>query len=388
MTPAARVAAAIDILDRYLAGEAAEKVLTNWARGNRYAGSSDRAAIRDHVFDAIRCRRSFGFLGGQETGRGLMIGACRASGVTPDEIFTGERYAPAPLSDDERTAPDLGTAPRAVRLDVQDWLLERFDACLGPDCDAILDRLRSRAPLFLRVNTARCTRQEAIERLAEDSVVAVPNALASTALEVVENPRRVAMSTCYKAGLVELQDAGSQAVVERLPVSGADRILDFCAGGGGKSLAMAAMGATNITAHDADATRMADLPVRAARAGVEIERADRDALKGQSFDLILCDVPCSGSGAWRRSPDSKWRLRAADLSQLMTLQREILDEAQEHARTGATLALVTCSLLREENEDLAAGFLERHPQWTLQQQDRISPLGGSDGFYFSLFKRD
>ena len=382
MTPAARVAAAIEIIDRALNGDAAEKVLTNWARGNRYAGSGDRAAIRDLVFDALRRRRSYGYLGGSDTGRGLMIGALRAAGTPLDTIFSGQKYAPDPLQAEETETRDLAEASRAVRLDIQDWMLPLLGKALAEETDKVLGLLRQRAPVFLRVNLAKVSRQEAIAQLRLDDIVARPHPLAETALEIAENPRRISRSACYLSGAVELQDAASQAVVEMLPVQASDSVLDYCAGGGGKSLALAGQGVWDLTAHDADPNRMANLMERAARAGARIDIAARNDLSGRRFDLVLCDIPCSGSGAWRRSPDAKWRLQPADLSDLARLQDEILSNAQQHTRPGGHLALVTCSLFREENEELVARFCARHSHWGLLSQSRLSPLQGGDGFFW------
>ncbi len=365
MTPAARISAAIEILDSILAGAAGEKVLTNWARRHRYAGSGDRAAIRDHVYAALRCRRSFAWCGGSETGRGLMIGWARASAMNTNALFSGERFAPEPLDEREAAGADLATAPRAVRLDCPDWLLGRFDCEFGAESDAILTALQSRAPVFIRVNLAKSDRADAARKLADDNITTRPHALAKTALEVLANPRRVATSKAHRQGLVELQDAASQAVVEYLPLKDAQSVLDFCAGGGGKSLAMAAVARVNITAHDVDIKRMNDLPARAARAGVNVTLATRSDLAGQHFDLVLCDVPCSGSGAWRRSPAAKWALTPQRLAAFCDTQAGILDEARALVNTDGVLAYTTCSLFGDENRARIDRFLQRHTDWQM-----------------------
>lgn len=188
MKPGARVAAAIEILDEYLSGTPAEQALTGWARRHRFAGSKDRAAIRDHVFDALRRLRSAAGLGGGKIGRAIMIGLMRGQGVDPDTLFTGEGHAPAPLTDQERSL--TATLSRAERLDCPDWLLPQVEDSLGPETEAVLEALRHRAPVFLRVNTARTTREGVQRTLAQEGIVAQPHPLASTALEVLENPRK------------------------------------------------------------------------------------------------------------------------------------------------------------------------------------------------------
>jgi 16S rRNA (cytosine967-C5)-methyltransferase len=391
MTPAARIAAAIGLLDLWLGGEPAERALTNWARANRFAGSGDRAAIRDHVFDAIRCRRSYAALGGAETGRGLMLGALRAAGSDPALVFTGEGFAPAPLSADEANAGRPWEALDPLeRLDCPDWLAPQLQDSLGDDFAAAMAALRSRAPVFLRVNLGRLDRDDAVEALSADGIVARPHPLASTALEVTEGARRIRGARAYLDGLVELQDAASQALVEALgpTPAGAARTLDYCAGGGGKALALAAAGWGPVFAHDADAGRMRDLPERAARAGVRIGVLGPGKPSAQGpFDLVLCDVPCSGSGAWRRQPEAKWTLTPAALDRLCRLQADILDEAARLVAPGGRLAYATCSMLRAENEDQALAFLSRAPGWRPELQRRWSPLQGGDGFGLAIFAR-
>ncbi|MBW6505711.1 MAG: RsmB/NOP family class I SAM-dependent RNA methyltransferase [Rhodobacteraceae bacterium] len=385
MTPAARVAAAIDILDRHLGGEAAEAALTQWARANRYAGSGDRAAVRDHVYDALRCRRSYAVLGGALTGRGLMRGRCAAQGIDADSIFTGSRFAPEALTEAERAPP---VAPVGLdALDCPDWLAPALRASLGDDFAPVMAAQRQRAPLFLRVNAAHATRPEAIAALAADGIVAKPRDEVSFALQVTENARKVAVSMTYAQGVVEVQDLSSQAAVAALPLRPGMRVLDYCAGGGGKLLAMAARAPGDYCAHDADPARMRDLPARAARAGVAPRLVDPGQAPGGQ-DLVLVDAPCSGSGTWRRTPEAKWRLTAARLAELVAVQRKILAEAQAHVSATGVLAYMTCSLLRSENEDQASHFLAANPGWRLAQARRFSPLGGGDGFYLAVFARN
>ncbi|QYK40443.1 MAG: RsmB/NOP family class I SAM-dependent RNA methyltransferase [Paracoccaceae bacterium] len=383
MTPAARIAAAIGVLDRWLSGTPAEQALTNWARGSRFAGAGDRQAVRDLVFDGIRCRLSFAHMGGAGTGRGLMIGLLRARGDDPDSLFTGEGHAPAPLLPAERgTAADM---PDLVALDCPDWIAPALRDSLGDRFAPVMQALRSRAPMFLRVNTARITRTAAAARLADEGIATEPHALAETALRVISGGRGVQRCTVFAEGLVEVQDAASQAVVETLPVAAGDRVLDLCAGGGGKALALAARGA-RVTAHDANAGRMRDLPGRAARAGARIDLSDRPEAVAP-FDLVLADVPCSGSGAWRRSPEEKWRLTAGALADLVALQAAILDRAAGLVRPGGSLAYATCSLLRAENDAQARGFAARHPGFRPQMSRHWTPLDGGDGFFVAIFER-
>lgn len=385
MTPAARVGAAIEILDQWLAGTPAEKALTNWARRSRFAGSKDRAAIRDHVFDAIRCRRSFAAAGGAETGRALMIGKFRSEGADLSEIFSGIGHAPAPLSDDE-TAGAAKPVTQAEALDCPDWQWPLFVAALGADGAAdALAVLQSRAPVMLRVNTARTNLSEARDMLASDGIVTRPVEQVKTALHVTDNERKISGSRAFLSGLVELQDAASQEAILHLGQLAGKDVLDYCAGGGGKALALAAQGAT-VTAHDIDARRMSDIPDRAQRAGVTISVAAHVA-QSKRFDLVFCDAPCSGSGTWRRTPEAKWALTGDRLKTLCEMQDTVLSNAQTYVVPGGRLAYATCSVFREENENRVAQFLSRHPGWAVIDEMRLAPTALWDGFYLALLMR-
>ena len=381
MTPAARLSAAIEVLDPILSGQAPEVVLTNWGRANRYAGSGDRAAIRDVVYDALRCRASFAALGGGLSGRGLVLGGLRAAGLDVDGFFSGEGHAPAPVTD-----RDKGHDPQGYdALDCPSWLGPRLEAALDTDFAPTLRALQSRAPVFLRVNLARTTREDAVAVLAEEGIATTPVPWVHTALEVTENARKVQTSTAYQTGLVELQDASSQAVVAGLYLTPNFKVLDYCAGGGGKALALAARGA-KVWAHDAYPARMSDLPQRSARAGQRIMITAQPA-ETKPYDVVLIDVPCSGSGSWRRDPAGKWALSEARLEELRALQTQIMDEAAPLVRHGGTLAYATCSLLGEENEAQVEAFLSRHSGWVTKTQRRFSPLSGGDGFFLATLAR-
>ena len=380
MTPAGRVAAAIGVLDAWLAGQPAEKALTNWARRSRFAGSGDRGAVRDLVFDAIRRRRSAAWLGGAETGRGLVLGLLRGRGKDPAALFTGLRFAPHPLTDADASPAEA--MPETVALDCPEWLAPRLRKALGAAFAPVMQRLRERAPTHLRVNLRQTSRATAIERLRQEEIATEPHALSPAALEVVAGQRRIAGSDAYRGGLLELQDAASQAVADAVPVPEGTRVLDLCAGGGGKTLAMAGRAEARWFAHDIDPRRMTDLPARAERAGIAVEIV-AEPERGAPWDVVLVDAPCSGSGAWRRSPEGKWRLTEARLAELRAVQREVLCRAIGLLAPGGSLAYATCSLLPEENEGALAEVLPGSGL-RLAAERRFSPLDGGDGFYFAL----
>ncbi|SMX45165.1 RsmB/NOP family class I SAM-dependent RNA methyltransferase [Maliponia aquimaris] len=380
MTPAARVEAAIRILDGIAAGHPAEQLLTTWGRTARYAGSKDRAAVRDHVFDALRCWRSAAAMGGGESGRARMLGLLRLQGQDTAALFSGEGHGPASLTEAEQAAGHASEGAEA--WDLPDWLAAQFRDSLGPAAEATALALRARADVFLRVNTLKATLAEARARLADEGIETEPHPLSPTALRVTGGARAIARSAAYAEGLVDLQDAASQAVVDMLPLSSGLRVLDYCAGGGGKALAMAArMGTGRVDAHDAAPKRMADLTARAARAGAAIRTLSSP--RGP-YELVLCDVPCSGSGAWRRAPEGKWRLTEARLAEVQALQARILDDAAALVAPGGTLAYATCSVLQGENAAQIAGFVRRRPQWRVLSQRQFLPAEGGDGFFAAI----
>lgn len=388
MTPAARVQAAIVVLDDVLGGAPVEQVLTGWARRSRFAGSGDRAGVRDHVFDALRRRRSLAALGGAETGRGLMLGLCRSEGRDPAEIFTGIGHAPAILDPAEAAAGRLPSHP-AELLDLPDWLWPAFADSLGADAAAAAAALQSRAPVHLRVNLGKTDRDGAIAALRSDGVSCLPHPAAATALLVTAGARLIRHSAAYLSGRVELQDGASQAAVAALPLRDGMRVLDYCAGGGGKTLAMAPRARLALHAHDAAPARMRDLAARAARAGARVTLLDGAELAAQApFDLVLCDVPCSGSGAWRRSPEAKWRLTPARLAELHAIQAGILGQAADLVADGGWLAYATCSLLASENARQIDAWLRDRPEWTSPARFAWRVQDGTDGFFLALLTRE
>lgn len=391
MTPAARLSAAISVLDHILDGQGAEAALTAWARASRFAGSSDRHAIRDVVFSALRCKRSFAALGGGMTGRGLVLGGLRDGGLSAGEIdalFSGQGHAPDVIGPaDQPRAPTAGEA-----LDLPDWLIDAAGQGMGDDLPPDLPRaapaLRHRAPVFLRANPARASRADLAAALALQGVQTqvIPNL--NYGLEVIEGERKIALLDLYSEGWFELQDASSQRVIEALDLPAKGRVLDYCAGGGGKILSIAAHAHGNkqlsCHAHDANPRRMADLPARAARAGARIEIL-QNLPKDAQFDLILTDVPCSGSGSWRRDPQGKWALTPDRLAQVLQVQAQILDAAALHLSPHGRLVYSTCSVLAPENEGQISAFLARAPQFRCTQMQRFGLTDGTggDGFFLA-----
>ena len=390
MTPAARVQAAIELLDAVIAsarskGAPADRIIADYFRARRYAGSKDRRAVRDLVYRAIRLCGPV-----PASGRAAML-ALAGQDESIAVLFDGSPHGPAAQADEEPVAR-TGLAPK--------WLAAalRASGLSGPEIAALL----ARAPLDIRVNALKADR----------AMITLPEAgepLASAQGLRFASGTPVEQWEAYAEGLVEVQDLGSQLIVEALPVAPGDTIIDLCAGGGGKTLALAARlgNAASIIAADTDKRRLGNLAPRAKRAGAAIdsqvlldpgrEMAALAPWAGKA-DHVLVDAPCSGSGTWRRSPEGRWRLDPPELARLVALQDHVLDLAVRLVRSGGTIVFVTCSLLDAEGADRIAAFLARHPGWRAEPLDlplgrtrgaglRLDPLhDGTDGFFVACLR--
>lgn len=387
MTPAARVATSIELLDAIVTaargqGAPADRILADWFRGNRFAGSNDRRAIRELVYAAIR---ACGLV--PESGRAAML---RLAEIDPAiaPLFDGSQYGPAPIGEVEIAAQG-GIAP--------DWLTQRLaaDDIADEEATALLDR----APLDLRVNTLK-TDRAGIDLPDEAEPTAAPQGLRVAAGTKVEQ------WLAYRDGLVEIQDTGSQLACLALGAQPGETVVDLCAGGGGKTLALAAAmdNLGRLVACDTDRGRLSKLAPRASRAGATMietrlldpgrEMEALQDLAGQA-DAVLVDAPCSGTGTWRRNPEARWRLLPQSLDRLLATQAQILDNAARLLRPGGRLVYVVCSLLDAEGPDQFAALIERHP--ALAPRQLALPLGrergqgirltphhdGTDGFFIA-----
>ena len=429
MTPAARVAAAIEVLaDVEARRRPAVDALKDWGLARRFAGSGDRAAIASLVYDALRRKSSSAWLMGDSSPRGVMIGALKQlrdldeAGVSA--LFSGEGHAPPPLSEAERErlrSGDLAGAPDPVRGDYPDWLAAAFAESCGDDAVAEGRALASRAPFDLRVNTLKGGRDRALAALAHLDAQPTPLSPVGIRVPVRADGRGPALSAepAYVKGQVEVQDEGSQLAALLSGAKPEMQVLDLCAGAGGKTLALAAMMENHgqIYATDDDGSRLTPIYDRLARAvvrnvQVRAPRGPREILSDLAgrCDVVLIDAPCTGSGAWRRNPDAKWRVRPGALEQRIKDQNETLERAAGYVKPGGHLVYVTCSLLKAENEDRVAAFLSAHdaflpleaaywasacglPALAAQASSlgagfRFSPLrSGTDGFYVAPLTR-
>jgi 16S rRNA (cytosine967-C5)-methyltransferase len=431
MTPGARLAAAIEVIaDIEQQRRPAPDALKAWGLTHRFAGSGDRSGIAGLVYDALRRRASSAWLMGEATPRAVLLGMLkRERGLETDAIArlaNGVGHAPPPLTEAERAALDRGAlegAPSHVAGDYPEWLDPHFTRVFGDDRADEAAALGSRAPLDLRVNTLKTDRDIAMAELSDLSPE--PTRWSPDGLRVRHKPDSkspaVHAEPAFLKGQIEVQDEGSQLAALFARATPGEQVLDLCAGGGGKTLALAAAldNKGQLYASDDDKRRLAPIHDRLARSGarnVQVRTpksvgTELDDLKGR-MDLVLIDAPCTGIGAWRRNPDAKWRVRPGALEQRVKEQAELLDRAVELVKPGGRIAYITCSVLNEENGDQVRGFLSRHSDFSVEKPvETVQALGeraaifsraallsdegllmtprrtDTDGFFFSMLPR-
>ena len=435
MTPAGRLAAAIEVLTEVLERHKPVRLaLKAWGDGARYAGSKDRAFVSGLVLDALRKRRSLAWRMGSDTPRAMVIGVQAFewgwSAEAVGAAAAGEPHGPGALTEAEAASLSqpraLHEAPPPVRGDYPDWLDASLERVFGQARAEEGEALAHRAPVDLRANRLKGDVGRVLKALepfgAEPSGV-LTDALRIAAPKAAERAAPVESEPEFAKGWFEVQDLGSQIAAAAAGAVKNHQVLDLCAGGGGKTLALAAaMGSTGqIYAYDRDAKRLSEVVTRGQRAGVRNlqTRSPRkpgalDDLEGR-MDLVFVDAPCTGSGVWRRHPDAKWRLTADQLERRLAEQTAVLAEARRMAKPGGRIVYVTCSLLAEENEDQVSAFLAEAPEFrpvsalaaieasglatpeglkmleaciTAAGFLRLSPRsGGADGFFVAVLER-
>ncbi len=387
MTPAARVQSAIGILDTIIEaaqnrGAPADRIIAEWARNNRYAGSKDRRAIRELVYGAIRSCGPVPL-----TGRAAML---RLAEVQPEiaPLFDGSNYGPPAIGDHENPAEGGVAAPWVVRHLSKSWIS-------GEEADALLER----APLDLRVNTLKTTRDNVTLEIEGENLLAPEAVRYPSGTQVEQWP-------AYREGMVEVQDHGSQWACKAVDAKPGETIIDLCAGAGGKTLSLAAAmeNRGKLIASDTDRGRLSRLPPRAEKAGAGmIETVLLNPNKELAMlsdhhgaaDAVLVDAPCSGTGTWRRNPEARWRLNKPELLRFAEIQARLLEIATQLVKPGGRIIYVTCSLLDEEGKDRVEKFLAAHKGWTATAMDwpigrahgqgtRLTPFhDGTDGFFIA-----
>lgn len=423
-----RIAAAIEVLaDMDARKRPASEALKGWALDHRFAGAGDRAAIGNLVYDALRKRASHSFRMGEDTPRALVLAVVvrdwNQDVKSLNEDFSSDRFAPEPISEQEaaRLCDDshFADAPDAVRADVPDWIAPLLEAGFGPDWIAEGEGMNTRPPLDMRANTLKSNRERVGRSLAR--FTPEPTAIAPDGLRIPAGPAgartaNVQADEGYQKGWFEVQDEGSQLVALLAGARPGEQVLDLCAGAGGKTLAMAAS-MTNtgqIFAYDSERTRLAPIHERLRRNGarnVQVRNPDAGALDDLEarMDRVVVDAPCTGSGTWRRRPETKWRLTPAQLDMRLGQQAEVLDTAARFVKPGGELVYITCSILPPENDEQIAAFLSRHSgfslvslvaRWDALFPNAPKPLSrdgntvtltpastGTDGFFCAVLKR-
>lgn len=425
MTPSARLQAAVDVLGEIeTRRRPATDALKDWGLAHRFAGSGDRANVASLVFDALRRKRSSAFALGEDSPRAHVLGAlAQTRGLGLEEIaglFDGGAHGPAPLTQAERerlASPPPEGAPDAVRGDYPDWLAPAFAMSFGERAAEAGAALAGRAPVDLRVNSLRWTREKALSALAHLKPEPTPLSPLGLRLPLKPDGRGPALTAegAYMKGQVEVQDEASQLAALLSGAAPGSQVLDLCAGAGGKTLALAAMLANKgqVYATDEDGRRLAPLYARLERSdarNVQVRppkgAADPVASLEGRCDLVFVDAPCTGSGAWRRNPDAKWRIRPGALEERIKDQTAVLERAARYVKPGGRIVYVTCSVFKAENEDRVQAFLGTHADYlpldagamaraaglpkleafasTLGPGLRLDPMrSGTDGFYIA-----
>lgn len=422
-----RLAGAIEVLDDIeTRRRPVADALKDWGLSHRFAGSGDRAAIGNIVYDALRMKLSHAWL--LDDDAALTLGYAvmfRQWGFTPEALaaeLDGDRFAPAPLPEDRVKAlgeRQIEDAPLHVQGDIPEWAVSSFERNFGGNWLNEARALTARPSLDLRANTLKADRDKvvkALERAGAEACRLAPQGVRVPAGKLSDRLPNVTAELSFAKGWFEVQDEGSQLVAGLVMAEEGEQILDYCAGGGGKTLALSAIvhNKGQIHAYDADRKRLSPIIERLKRAGtrnvqVHDGLASLKPLSGK-FDRVLIDAPCTGTGTWRRRPDTKWRLTEKNLGERVTQQREVLEAAAVYVRPGGHLAYVTCSLLPQENQEQVKSFLADHPEFELRSsqgdftkltgQSAVTPLDAdgagltlspattdTDGFYFCRLQR-
>ncbi len=376
MTPGGRIAAAIEVLTEMDSHHRpATEALRDWGRTHRFAGSGDRAAIGNLVFDALRHKSSAQWILDNDTPRAAVLGTLavhwRSSINELNGWFEGDKHAPPPLTPDEISNLDtrrLKDAPVWVQADVPEWTFPLLETNFDEEAIAEGQALAQRPPVGLRVNTLKANRgkvKKALSRFHPNETALAPGGLTIAPPSGFGRSANVQADGAYQKGWVEIQDEGSQVVSHLVFAQPGEQILDYCAGAGGKSLALAACmeNKGQVFAYDADRNRLSGIYERIKRAGlrnVQVREPGQGGLNDLTdrMDRVVVDAPCSGSGVWRRRPDAKWRLTPEALEKRLEEQRAVLQEAAAFVKPGGYLCYITCSIFPSENEGQVYQFLE------------------------------
>ena len=379
----------IEILDTYLNEAKIDFVLRKWAIKHRFAGSSDRRKIKDIIFDIIRQKKSCEHVGGGFSGRNLLIGYLKLKGTELSSVFDNSKFGPEELTIKEQNINvDFSNLSNIYELDFPSWLIPILRRSLLNEFSNVVKALRNRSHIQLRVNLKKISRLNAMKKLQKNNIECEINELCSTALNVLNGAQHILTSPCFENGFVELQDAGSQLVSELIEINYNDKVLDMCAGAGGKSLSISCGAELDATyfAWDINFDRMKDIDARSKRAGVKIEKVIK--LSSKSFyNKIIIDAPCSGSGSWRRDPEGKWRLDEDILDNYVKTQKELILKGLKLLAPRGQILYITCSILDIENDKLIDDLISSVLSLKLVRSISLVPSSKSDGFYGAVLEK-
>lgn len=377
-----RLSGAVDVLaDIERRKRPVADALRDWGLSHRFAGSGDRSAIGNIVYDALRKKLSHAFLMDDDSPAALAYAVLlRQWRMTPEELaaaFDGDKFAPEPLTPDAVRAfesRNLATAPDHVQGDIPAWLVPFFSESFGERWIEEAAALAERPSLDLRTNTLKANRDKVLKALDRSGAVAAEIAREGIRIAPGEGASRlpnVTAELAFQKGWFEVQDEGSQIVADLVRPREGEQVLDYCAGGGGKTLALAATmnNKGQVHAYDTDRKRLAPIIERLKRAGTRNVQVHDDpkalaALEGRC-DTVLVDAPCTGTGTWRRRPDTKWRLTEKNLEERLIQQRDALAQAARFVKPGGRLVYITCSILPQENEQQVDSFCEENPVFAI-----------------------
>ena len=410
MRPAARLKAVSDLLPEILGSKnAADYVVKAWARRNRYAGSADRRDIADQIFAILRnYSKVCALVDSDDPVLVALAGRMVLFDDTLEEVCAlanGARYALGPLTP-EMLARLAAITERESELELHErvalpaWLYNEIMAGNLADANVVLAKLNARAPLDLRVNTLRGSPAQTRQKLADEGIRARPLAKVPLALRI-EGTGQITGGVVYRSGRVEVQDAGAQIAAALCQAQPGHTVLDFCAGAGGKTLALAAQmqNEGHLFVHDSSPKRLHPMAARVKRAGVSVVRqmAGNETRLFERCQLVVSDVPCSGSGRWRRAPETKWHLTPKGLDELVALQKKILAESAGFVALGGRLAYITCSIIARGNEHQITEFLKMHPEFVIDEAAKFGNQCGviqldphntdTDGMFCAIMRR-
>ena len=406
MTSSAILKAAQDILNLLTLNEMSARVIISWERRNRFAGSKDRRKIRDIVYSCLRNKSYLLHCWPAETklslGRKLVLSFIYDlnNSKSLEFEFLKDFYG---NKDHEFSNPSVREKDilqkafvqknkieiESIRYSYPEFLHKELKESLGLDFPEVMATFAKRGDVFIRANKVKIQGKELEEALAKEGFVVEGFPALESAYKIVNPSNQIKLSALFSNGFFEFQDFASQKIIKKIPIQEGMAVLDFCAGGGGKSLALASeyLNMIDLYAYDIKPNRLKSLKFRADRALAKVNFLNHASVYKNFYDVIIVDAPCSGSGTWRRDPMSKWRLSFKALKEISDKQLNILQSISGRVSNSGIIAYITCSILKRENEHVVTKFLNKNRHFSLEYTSTVSPLEGGDGFFLAILKK-